>query len=200
MPRPSMAAQRKEEILDAFEQCILQDSLETTSLEKLAEQAKMKRSILRHYIGNRDDIIIALSERFKTYYQEQWQLTLAMLPEENRLSTLLDILFADRDQAYINKSIVGEAIFTQAKRLDTVRTHQLSSMKESIDVITQELKRAFPKVQTERVSLVARGILSAYMNGESFLLLGLYKEIAELKQLCELLINTLSDGHGKPYE
>lgn len=200
MPRPSMAAQRKEEILDAFEQCILQDSLETTSLEKLAEQAKMKRSILRHYIGNRDDIIIALSERFKTYYQEQWQLTLAMLPEVNRLSTLLDILFAERDQAYINKSIVGEAIFAQAKRLDTVRTHQLSSMKESIDVITQELKRAFPKVQTERISLVARGILSAYMNGESFLLLGLYKEIAELKQLCELLINTLSDGLGKPYE
>ena len=191
MPRPSMAAQRKEEILDAFEQCILQDSLEATSLEKLAEQANMKRSILRHYIGNRDDIIVALSERFKAHYEEQWRLTLELLPEQNRLSTMLDILFAKRDQEYINKSIVGEAIFTQAKRLKAVRAHQLYSMKQSIDLITNELKLAFPDACKGKLNLVARGILSAYMNGESFLLLGLHHEIEELKQLCLLLISTL---------
>ncbi len=193
MPRPSMAAQRKEEILDAFEQCILQDSLETTSLEKLAEQANMKRSILRHYIGNRDDIIVALSERFKAHYDEQWQLTLELLPEQNRLSVMLDILFAERDQEYINKSIVGEAIFSQAKRLEAVRAHQLHSMKQSIDFITKELKLAFPKAHENKLNLVARGILSAYMNGESFLLLELHNEIEELKQLCMLLIETLEE-------
>jgi AcrR family transcriptional regulator len=188
-----MAAQRKKEILDAFEQCILQDSLEATSLEKLAEQANMKRSILRHYIGNRDDIIVALSERYRDYYDMQWQQTLEWLPRQNRIPTMIDILFGERDQEYVKKSIVGEAIYSQAKRLKDVREHQLSSMKQSINIITNELRTTYPKVSNEKLSLVARGILAAYMNGESFLPLDLNEEIKELKQLCLLLIDILKE-------
>ena len=64
MPRPSMANQRREEILDALERCILEKGIQATSLEYLADKANMKRTILRHYIGNRDDIICALSQRW----------------------------------------------------------------------------------------------------------------------------------------
>lgn len=191
MPRPSMVAQRKEEILDALEQCILNDSLEATSLEKLAEQAKMKRSILRHYIGNRDDIIVALSERYLQYYEVQWQQTKEWLPSKNRLPMLIDILFGERNQEYIDKSIVGEAIYSQAKRLEKVRAHQLANMERSINCISEELNTAYPEVTKEKLNLVARGILAAYMNSESFLPLGLNKEIAELKQMCLMLIDSL---------
>lgn len=192
MPRPSMAAQRKEEILDAFEQCILQDSLETTSLEKLAEQAKMKRSILRHYIGNRDDIIVALSERYANYYDQQWQQTLACLPKQNRVPVLIDILFAPRDEAYVNQSVVGDAIYAQAKHIERVRTHQLASMRQSVSILIDELQRAYPQATETKVKLVARGVLSHYLSSESILPLGLHQEIAELKQVSLLLIATLS--------
>lgn len=191
MPRPSMAAQRKEEILDAFELCILQESLEATSLEKLAEQANMKRSILRHYIGNKDDIIVALSERYLNYYEQQWEQTLAWLPDKNRLPALVEILFGERNQTYIEKSVVGDAIYSQAKRLEPVREHQLSSMQQSINIISQELRVAFPANDDGKIALVARGILAVYMNSESFLPLNLWKEIAELKQVAEMLIDTL---------
>ena len=191
MPRPSMAAQRREEILDALEQCILEDSLEATSLEMLAEKANMKRSILRHYIGNRDDIIVALSERYRDYYNAQWQQTIQWLPDNNRLPAFLDIMFAERNQNYINRSIVGEAIYSQAKRLKDVRDHQLFTMNQSIDFITRELRTAYPEASDESLALVSRGILAAYMNGESFLPLDLNQEIKELKQVCLLLVGTL---------
>lgn len=191
MPRPSMAALRKEEILDALEECILQDSLEATSLEKLAEQAKMKRSILRHYIGNRDDIIVALSERYLGYYEQQWKQTKEWLPDNDRLPVLMDILFGERDQEYVNRSIVGDAIYSQAKRLPAVREHQLSNLGLSIDCISEELWTAYPEASEHKLKLVARGILAAYMNGESFLPLELNAEIKELKEMCTLLIGTL---------
>ena len=192
MPRPSMAAQRKEEILDALEACILQDSLEATSLEKLAEQAQMKRSILRHYIGNRDDIIIALSERYQRYYTDLWEQTLAWLPDKNRVPVLLEMLFEERNQAYINKSIVGDAIYAQAKRLGKVREHQLASMQESIQILSDEFRLAYPDAEPEKYGLVARGILSNYLQSESLLPLGQWDEIEKLKSVSLLLIKLLA--------
>lgn len=210
MPRPSMAAQRKEEILDALEACILQDSLETTSLEKLAEQAQMKRSILRHYIGNRDDIIVALSERYLNAYDEQWQATIACLPHSNvspnsadspalacentRLLTLIDILFGERDQFYINKSIIADAIYAQAKRLTAVREHQQKSLNQSIEIISMELMKAQPNASSHKVDLVARGIMASYLHSESLLPLGYQEEIKKLKEVSLLLLRLLDEA------
>ena len=191
MPRPSMAAQRREEILDALERCILEESLESTSLERLAEKANMKRSILRHYIGNRDDIIIALSERYHAMHMMQWFQTSESLPTQYSIETLIEILFAKRDKQYIQKSIVADAIFAQAKRVDTVREHQKSIMSYSVQAISNEILKSFPNADEQTISLVARGIFSNYLNSESFLPLGLTDEIQELKQVSLLLLKLL---------
>ena len=191
MPRPSLAAKRKEEILDAFEICILRDSLEATSLENLAKQAKMKRSILRHYIGNRDDIIVALSERYRQYFHVQWQQTIDWLPEENRIPALISILFDERSQTYVERSIVGDALFSQSKRLEKVRQHQLETSRESIGIITQELNKAWPGATEEKCELVATTVYANYMYSESLLPLGLPDEIKKLKAASELAIDVL---------
>lgn len=191
MPRPSMAAQRKEEILDAFEECILNDSLEATSLEKLAEHAGMKRSILRHYIGNRDDIIVALSERYLGYYAAQWEQTIAWLPDNNRMRCMIDILFGERNRSYVERSIIGDAVFAQAKRIEAVRAHQIESMNQSIDILCNEIRRDYPNAPEKKVALVARGVLAHYLNSESLLPFDMPLEIEELKQVSILLLSTL---------
>lgn len=191
MPRPSMAAQRKAEILDAFEACILADSLESTSLETIAKEAGMKRSILRHYIGNRDDIIVALSERYEGYFEAQWQQTVAALPSTNRLQILIDILFDERDSEYIEQSIIADAIYGQAKRIEAVREGQLRSMRSSLNVIESELQRAYPLADTGKIALVASGILSNYLQSESLLPLSQREEIVKLKDACLLFITVL---------
>ena len=191
MPRPSLAAQRKEEILDAFEQCILRDSLEATSLENLAKQAQMKRSILRHYIGNRDDIIIALSERYREYFKLQWRQTLEWLPVKGRIDALISVLFDERSKAYVERSVIGDAIHAQSKRLEKVREHQLDTMRESIDIISQELAKEFPNARKQNCELVATTVYSNYLNSEALLPLGLPDEITRLKAASELAIKVL---------
>ncbi|MEM6915929.1 MAG: helix-turn-helix domain-containing protein [Verrucomicrobiota bacterium] len=63
MGRPSKAKERREEILDAFEVLIRQHGLEGASMDKLAEAVGCRRGLIRHYLGNREDLVRALVER-----------------------------------------------------------------------------------------------------------------------------------------
>jgi AcrR family transcriptional regulator len=63
MPRPNLSSTRRPQILDAFSTCIARYGLEGTSLERIAAEAGMKRTILRHYVGNRDNLVIETAQR-----------------------------------------------------------------------------------------------------------------------------------------
>ncbi len=63
MPRPSIAAERRVEILKAFEACALRKGLEATTLADVAEEARLPRPLVRHFMGNRADMVSGLIER-----------------------------------------------------------------------------------------------------------------------------------------
>lgn len=193
MARPSMAGQRREEILDALEQCILKSGIQAASLENIAETAGMKRTILRHYIGNRDDIIVALSERWSAKYSQQWLDLLSWLPKTNRVEALIDSLFSSRSQEMINSTIIGEAIFSEAKRLEPIKAHQQQTMQEFVDHFINECHQQHPDTDQSRIELVAYGVYSNYLMNESILPLGLYDEMYKLKQVSMLLCSQLSN-------
>lgn len=193
MARPSMAAQRKEEILDALYECILSDGIQATSLENIADKAGMKRTILRHYIGNRDDIICALSARFRSLYSQQWERLLSWLPSMNRVDVLLDALFNVTNQEHVEMAIAGEAIFSEAKRLPEVKQDQQDIMDEFIQVVSGLLKEEYPCADDRRVSLVAHGLYANYLLAESFLPLKMIDQIYQLKAAAKLLCTTLGE-------
>ena len=63
MARPSIANERREEILEAFEVCALEKGLEATTLTDVAEQSGLPRSLVRHFMGNRADMVTGLIDR-----------------------------------------------------------------------------------------------------------------------------------------
>ena len=191
MARPSMAGQRREEILDALEICILKTGIQAASLEVIAETAKMKRSILRHYIGNRDDIICALSERWTRKYSQQWQELLNWLPNCNRTEALIDALFATRNEASVNSTIIGEAIFSEAKRLEPIKLDQQNIAQEFIQQLTNEFSTQYPNAAPKTIELVAYGIYANYLMCESLLPLGMLDDMYKLKQTALLLTEQL---------
>lgn len=191
MARPSMAGQRREEILDALEICILEKGIQATSLEHLAETAKMKRTILRHYIGNRDEIICALSARWTEKYNQQWQDALAWLPNKYRADALIDILFSSRSSEHINNTIIGEALFSEAKRLPEIKADQEKIMAEFNRHLVAVLTSQFSHAAAEKIELVAAGIYANYLMSESLLPLALLDEVLKLKKSTLLLISTL---------
>lgn len=191
MGRPSMVAQRREEILNALEICIRERGIGGTSLEYLAEIAKMKRSILRHYIGNRDEIIVALGERWAQYYAELWQSTLDYLPSTHRVESLIEVLFSPRDKEYIEHVVIGEALFSEAKRLEKIKQQMQQNMQHFLQVLKQEMTSQFPNADGEKCQIIAHGIHANYLMAESLLPLDMQDDVYQLKQSSLLLLSTI---------
>jgi len=191
MARPSMAPQRKEEILNALEACILKYGIQATSLENIAETAGMKRTILRHYIGNRDDIICALSQRWRAKYSDQWQQIIDWLPSKNRSESMLEALFTIGSSERVNATIIGEAIFSEAKRLPAIKADQQEIMFEFNQHLFDALKHDYPDAEDEKVSLVSQGIYASYLMAESLLPLKFTEQVHQLKLSAKLLCSTL---------
>jgi AcrR family transcriptional regulator len=63
MARPRIGEERREEILTAFERCVVRKGLLATTLADVAEEAGQPRSLVRYFIGNRDDMVAKLLDR-----------------------------------------------------------------------------------------------------------------------------------------
>jgi AcrR family transcriptional regulator len=89
MGRPSLAPQRREEILAALERCVLRDGLACTTVQAVATEAGCKRTLINHYFANMDGLTGALldklSEDFNRSYREAD-------PKRPGISALLDFL------------------------------------------------------------------------------------------------------------
>lgn len=98
MGRPSIAAERREEILEAFETCALQKGLQATTLADVAEQAGLPRPLVRHFMGNRSDMVTGLIERMMNRAVagiEQALLTTGKTRAEETLQIVLNQSFLD---------------------------------------------------------------------------------------------------------
>ncbi|MBW2389182.1 MAG: hypothetical protein JRG89_12185 [Deltaproteobacteria bacterium] len=72
MARPSKVEERREQILDAFERCVVQSGIQGVTLEHVANEAGLPRSLVRHFVGNRDDMVAAVFERFTRRAEALW--------------------------------------------------------------------------------------------------------------------------------
>ena len=63
MGRPSLASVRRPEILDAVRTTMLRVGVASTTLTRIAETAGLQPSIIRHYVGNKREVMRAAVER-----------------------------------------------------------------------------------------------------------------------------------------
>jgi len=88
MGRPAMGDERREQILTAFEKSVIRDGLEQTWLQNVAKEAGLPRPLVRHFAGNRADIIKLLVERMTDRADEN----LAQMRPTDRRSNIDDLL------------------------------------------------------------------------------------------------------------
>lgn len=176
MPRPSLKDQRTDEILDAFERCILRVGLAGSSLEAIAEEAGMKRSILRHYIGNRDEILEALARRVVARYRDETEELIRHLPKRGRGRALVDLLFHDVEKANIQSLAVAEALTTASSGNETIRGLYSGWLNQFVGTLCQVLQDCHPERDQARCWAVAYGLASIYFSHEAMTPLSLPKE------------------------
>ncbi|MEM9282889.1 MAG: TetR/AcrR family transcriptional regulator [Verrucomicrobiota bacterium] len=167
MPRPDLTEERTEQILDAFERCILRAGIESSSLEMVAEEAGVKRPIIRHYVGNREALILALTDRFIASGREAMAELIDGLGDEGRVEALLSVLFSPADDSSAESVLIYENLILLAAREDQIRERLAGWTGEFVDLVKRELVTEFPDSKGHQD--VAWGIVSIYYNHVSLM-------------------------------
>ncbi len=171
MGRPSVTEQRAEQILDAFEICVARYGVEGSTLEKIAEQAGLARALLRHHVGNRDDLLDALVNRFLERSDQQTELLVAALPSKHRARTLIEFLF---DPAYDNSTMimVASALIIAANDRPQLAERLRHWVTAFITMVTNELALEYPDSKADAIEAVASGVVGIYFNVDALMPLG----------------------------
>lgn len=193
MPRPDLSAQRTEEILDSFERCIVQYGLEGSSLEKIGDEAGMKRTILRHYIGNREDLIRALSERVIGRWNEHLQVLEQAPDGDDPKETLLGYLFEDLADQSGDAILVAECLIAAAERYPFIGDLMRQYMDGLTKVLSRRLALVHPDSKPAARWKVAYGLTCILFNDSSLSTLGLASKYRKAAMACA---GTLIDSLG----
>ncbi len=191
MARPEIKDDRREQILDAFEQCVARYGLEGATLGKTAEFAGLARPLIRHNVGNKEDLQDALVQRFLLRSKTAMEELVSSLPAENRLDALLDVLFDPRG-ANPQLVLVFNALSAAAPG-DPALAKQLQQwLTDFIEHLEAEVQRSFPRAPADRIEAVAVGLSGIYFNVEALYPIGINARFtASSKAAAKLLLSVL---------
>ena len=193
MGRPSLANQRTTEILDAFEKCVGRYGLEGSSLERIAEEAGMRRSILRHYVGNREDLVRALADRVVEKYETTLTVHLESQKHRTPLKRLMSYLFPDSFRSTTESLLVIESLIAAAATDDEIQEKMKRYVQHLADRSAVLLREEFPHAGRQACWNVAWGIVSICFNQESLTPLNLEPRFARAaKKSAMVLIESLA--------
>lgn len=193
MPRRDLTHERTEQILDAFERCIVKHGLDGSSLEKIGDEAGMKRPILRHYIGNRDQLVAALGQRVVRRWHAHLDYVEACPVGRSPRKELLRMLFAEFTGQSGSDILIAESLIAAAEREPELQQIMRDYMDRFAAVLTKRLALVYPQAPARRRWQVAYGLIALLFNESSLVTLRLpAKYTAATKSCAEVLVDSLA--------
>ncbi|MBG0832690.1 TetR family transcriptional regulator [Planomonospora sp. ID67723] len=143
MGRPSLAGQRRKQILRAAAQSVARYGLAGSTQERIAAAAGMSRSHIRHYVGNRDELIDALWDHVITPYFDAMHAALTDRAPDAQLRALVDFLFGPQ-MARNEDDLVIEALISGAMHDVRLRGRIYDSYSRLEREIAKTIREAVP--------------------------------------------------------
>ena len=134
--RPAVAPERRAQILHAFVELLAERGLESVSLDDVAHAAGVQRSVIRHFVGNRADLIRGATEVLAERYQA---LIRAQLGDTPSLTQVIDHLFSDR---WVSGMATEDAALAQLLREAAHDETTRDRIKAMYDQLLAQLARA----------------------------------------------------------
>ncbi len=170
MGRKSLSEERTTEITQAFIRAVGKHGLDV-SLEQVADEAGMSRSIIRHYIGNREDAMNTLITRITEGYLQELREANTIIPQPARVGAIMDYLFAEADSDEYEK-LLFTALMSVRDRYPQARATLRSMMDEIIAMFAKDLRETFPAADAHLCQGTAFSIVALALSTESLLALG----------------------------
>ena len=198
MGRPSLKEQRSEEILAAFARCVARFGLDGATLEHVAEEAGVSRPALRHFVGNREDLIDALAAYVQRDYRTKMEAMFAWLPDTGRVEALIEFLFAPNAASSSEDVALAQALTAGADRYPSVAAPLKHWIIEFDQRIQDELAMHAPNAASKDIAAASFGILSLYFNIDALSQLGMPERYGAAAKAAALnLVSNLEEtSHG----
>ncbi len=161
--RPALTVERREQIVGAFIELVAERGLEGVSLADVAAAAGVQQTAIRHFVGNRDELIVAAVDEVNRYFQDS---DYAQATDTSDVAGLIRAIFspAMHNNPYARAFAALEAEGTQhSKTRDAIRdTYEIF-----IDVIAAGLRRSYPGASEVRIRDAAYAITAmSRMSGD----------------------------------
>lgn len=194
MGRPDLTEVRTAEILDAFERCVARYGLHGSSLERVAEEAGMKRSVVRHYMGNRDEMVEALAQRVAADCRDHLDAFVSSISEGKRIEQLLAWFFPDSSHGTTDSLLAVESLIAAGEDYPKVRELMTAYVEGVVSMAAEQLRLAYPKAGRSQCWTVAYGLVGICFNHSSLSPLSLpTKYLKAARTSARALIETLAD-------
>ncbi|MFT6510016.1 MAG: AcrR family transcriptional regulator [Parvibaculaceae bacterium] len=171
MARPSLKAERREQILDAYENCVVRYGVEGATLANVADEAGIARPLIRHNVGNRDDLLALLIERFLVESNESTKRFIAYLGKDKPVDDFIEGLF-DPNFADPHLTLMAEALIAASANNAELATHMQKWTRDFILAVQGVLAQQYPKAGSKKIYAVAAGLTGIYFNVASLSPLG----------------------------
>jgi AcrR family transcriptional regulator len=194
MARPDIREQRREQILDAFERCIAMHGVAGAGLDMIAKEAGLARALIRHNVGNREDLLKSAVSRFTTRTTAEWQDTLRQMPRRNRYETLIEWLF---DPKYSDPQMVriSDALITACAAVPELAGQIRNWLTGFSSSLAADIRANIADIDQADSEAVAAGIIAAYFSYDSTTPLG---DMEAYRQSCKraalMLAERAADG------
>lgn len=191
MPRPNIQDERRAEILSAYGRCIARYGVDGATLEKTAEEAGLARALIRHNVGNKEDLLEAFLDHFLGGATDATDSFIAGLPQRDRISTMIEWLF-DPDYSDPQEVRITNALITAAIEHPGLAERLMFWTSDFIEKISHELSDAYPEADGDQTAAVAAGIAGIYFNIDTLAPLGGTTQLRRRSEIAaHLLVSTL---------
>jgi len=156
MGRPSVADERIATILSATSRCIARHGVDGTTLEKVAAECGLSRSHVRHYVGNRADLVELFRARILDRYappDPADAAALGLAAAEFALRFLFD------DEADFDEYAAIDAILAAARHDESLRSDVLAAYTRIEAFIAAAIAADHPDWAHDRVAAAAAQVL-----------------------------------------
>ena len=157
MGRPSLADVRRPQLLDAYAVCLARYGVQGTTLDRVAKEAGVTRGLVRHYLGNRDEVLRALGDWAREGYLEFFAEASQRHPGADPAEVLLDLMTSAQPKKFY---AVLDALFAEAGRdeyiAEVLRDVYAELFRWTVEMLTEARPTADPVARRQ----VALGLMS----------------------------------------
>lgn len=145
-----MVHERRRQIVSAFIELVAEWGLERVTLDDVANASGVQRAALHHFVGSREELIIAaVDELVRRYETSAAELGVGAAPTVDQLITLLfsDEITRDRPM----DSAAFGALLAEAVRRPAARAAVIKGYDTVLGQVASALRREYPRAPIARI-------------------------------------------------